>query len=277
MNVDQILDHSDYNLRSQSRLSARDDARARAWLERDDALYGVYLRLRNQRTAVRKEFYEAAFLVDRLDPELRRATRLWEMAAGHGMFGLFAALLHRPIREVVHLDKRQPPSYERILELAAIDYPFLKLRSRFREGEIGTGDAIPSDALVVGLHCCGSLTDLVAEEARRSGAKFAVVPCCERRALLSPAARASVRGEDIPRLVRERRIARWESWGYAIEERQMPDRVTASTHILIATPQLSPAVIAAGADQSKARTSSAKYVTERSAPARSRAAASLSP
>ncbi len=277
MNVDRILDHPDYNLRSSSRLSARDEPRARVWLDRDDPLYGVFLRIRNQRAAVRKEFYEAAFLLDRLDPELRRATRLWEMAAGHGMFGLFAALLHRPLEEVVHLDKRRPLSYERILELAAVDHPFLKLRSRFREGDIASGDPIPPDALVVGLHCCGSLTDLVAEEARRSGASFAVVPCCERRALLSPAARATARGDDLPRLVRERRIERWQSWGYAIEERRLPEAVTASAHILIAKPRIAPSAIAAGADQSRARTSSAKYVNETSGSARSRTAASLSP
>ena len=41
MDVDRILERPDYNLRSKSRLSARDDEPSRVWLDGPDPLYAI--------------------------------------------------------------------------------------------------------------------------------------------------------------------------------------------------------------------------------------------
>lgn len=241
VNVDQILQHPEYNLRSKSRLSARDDTPARIWLDGPDPLYAIYFRLRKRRVARRKEFYEAAFLLDRLAPELHAAHTVYEMAAGHGMFGMFAAVMYRNLTRVLHVDSRRPQSYGRMLEYISGEYPFIKLRSRYHEATIAEGPPIPPGALVVGLHCCGVLTDQVVTRARAAGAAFAVVPCCENRCLL-PGDQSVVKGSDIPRVVNDMRAERWQSWGYDIEERELPRAVTECRRILIGRPARLPAV-----------------------------------
>ncbi len=234
MQVDLILEHPEYRLQSRSRLSARDDEYKRVWMDGREPLYVIFRRIRNLRIAVRKEYYEAAFLLDRIAPELRRARSVYEIAAGHGMFGMFAAAMFRNLERVIHVDLVRPQSYERILEQVALDYPFVKPRSEYHEAPAGEGPPVPAGSLVVGLHCCGALTDSVAECARSGGASFAVVPCCERRSLLR-GRDAGARGEDIPRIVNDARVRRWTEWGYAVEERELPDTVTKRRRIFVAT------------------------------------------
>ena len=234
MEVDLVLEHPEYRLHSRSRLSARDDAYKRVWMDGDHPLYLIFRRIRNLRIAVRKEFYEAAFMLDRVAPELRRASAVYEIAAGHGMFGMFAATVFRNLERVIHVDLCRPQSYARILEQVALEYPFVKHRSEYHEAPAGEGPPVPPGGLVVGLHCCGALTDLVAECARKDGASFAVVPCCERRSLLR-GANSGARGDDIPRLVNQARVDRWREWGYHVEERALPEAVTKRRRIFVCT------------------------------------------
>jgi len=233
MDVDRILQTEGYNLRSVSRLAVRDDTWARIWLEGMDHLYAIYHLLRNTRIVSRKEFYETAFVLDRLTEELREATSLWELGAGHGMLGQFACVLHRGLSETVLVDRRQPPSYERIRERVALAYPFVKTRTRFVEGEIDDALGIPKTGLVVGVHACGALTDRVAETARHSGANFAVVPCCESRHQLPDHIRQSTPRGETEDTVNLWRVKRWRSWGYDVEERAIPIEVTARTRLFV--------------------------------------------
>ena len=150
MQVDLILEHPEYRLQSRSRLSARDDEYKRVWMDGREPLYVIFRRIRNLRIAVRKEYYEAAFLLDRIAPELRRARSVYEIAAGHGMFGMFAAAMFRNLERVIHVDLVRPQSYERILEQVALDYPFVKPRSEYHEAPAGEGPPVPAGSLVVG-------------------------------------------------------------------------------------------------------------------------------
>lgn len=236
MDVDRILDHPEYNLRSTSRLAARDDRFTRAWLDGRDPLYEVYQLLRNRRVALRKEFYETAFVLDRLAPELSAAAELWELGAGHGMLGVFACILHRQLCRATLVDRRRPPSYERMREQVALKYPFVKIRTRFIEGRVDDALEIPATALVVGVHACGPLTDVVAETARQAGAAFAVVPCCEARRMLPWPLSRSVPPGQVAEALSELRCQRWRAWGYEVEERSLPHAVTARGRVLIGRP-----------------------------------------
>lgn len=234
--VDRVCDLPDYNLRSKHRLGACDALPAFSWLPPGHLIADAFLRLYRQKLPTRKEFYESLFAIDRLEPELSRARIIYEIGAGHGMFGIFAALVFPNIERVYALDRIIPPSRDGILERLAVDHPWLKTKARVIEAPLG--DVLPPrDALLVGIHACGTLTDRLAEMARRVHAPFAVVPCCEERTQLPKELRGSVPSEAIADSVNALRLERWRSWGYALEERALPARVTGRNRIFVAAPR----------------------------------------
>lgn len=233
MDVDRILAHPEYNIGSRSKLAARDDPWARVWLDGLDPLYEAYWRIRNRRIIPRKEFYETAFVLDRVADVLAGRPYLIEMAAGHGMLGLFAVLLHPSLRQVVHVDLCRPLSHDRILEQLATRYPYLKRQSRFITRSIEDLGPLPRGALVMGVHCCGGLTDRVVELAREARSDFVVVPCCESYHQLPRGTRRDLGHEGLPTRLAEIRRERWTGWGYGIEERRLPAAVTGKGRVMI--------------------------------------------
>ena len=246
--VDRVCDLPEYNLRSKHRLGARDAIPAFSWLRPGHPIADAFLRLFRQKLPTRKEFYESLFAIDRLEPELSRAKVLYEIGAGHGMFGIFAALVFPNIERVYALDQNIPPSRDGILERLAVDHPWLKTKARVIEAPLG-GVLPPPDALLVGIHACGALTDGLAEMAQRVRAPFAVVPCCEERTQLPKELRDSVPSEAIADSVNALRLERWRSWDYALEERALPARVTGRNRVFVAAPRQT----AAGAVQPASR------------------------
>lgn len=236
MQVDRIHEQQGYNLRSQHRLTARDGGPLASWLGSSHPVFAAFLRLMRRRITTRKEFYETLFALERLAPELGQTRTLVDVGAGHSMFGIFAALLHPQLERVIAVDTRFPPCRTTILERLALDHPWLKVKLRFVERPI-CAVRPPANALVVGVHCCGSLTDELAATARRAAATFAVVPCCEERRSLPPAMRDSVPGAALPQAVNAERASRWRGWGYSIEERSLPYEVTRRTRLFVAAPR----------------------------------------
>ena len=232
MQLDRVLSHTGYNLRSVSHLSARDMPYLLAWTRPSERAFGIVHRLHKQRAARRKELYESLFVIDRLAPELARARAICDLGAGHGLVGLLAAVLYPNIERVHAIDRRQPPSFERVLELLVLDHLWLKRRVTFHEKRLDALRTVPACDLVVGIHCCGSLTDHVARLARDSGGlPFALAPCCEGRALLPEG--LELAGDDIADHVNAARVAEWRRWGYEIEARSIPERVTPRHHLYV--------------------------------------------
>lgn len=238
MPVDDVLSLGGYNLRSESRLSARDDLQARHWLGAWDPLWEVYLRMRNRRITSRKEFYESAFVVERLGDVLSEFPIVYDLGAGHGMVGLFAAISHpSSIAQVIHIDTRRSPCFDRVREAVALDRPWIKRRSVFKQASVDGLSSVPPEALLVGVHCCGDLTDRVAEAAMEAGAAFVVVPCCEsRRQLPEGPERDGPRGDEVAVRVNARRVRRWRGWGYEVEEREVPAAVTDRGRLFVCHP-----------------------------------------
>lgn len=240
LDVDRVLELADdYDLHSRHNIGDRDLAVVARWLPGAHPLFGALFRLRGKRITKRKELYETAFVLERLHGELRRARVLVDLGAGHGLVGLFALLLHPHLDYVLLVDKREPPCFDRVRELLAARYPFLKVRSRFVHRPLAELARVPRGVFVVGVHCCGPLTDHVARLARAAAVPFAVVPCCESRRLLPHdlQPRKVFHGSRIPALVNERRLARWREWGYEVDERSLPTAVTERPRLLVAAPR----------------------------------------
>ena len=193
--------------------------------------------MKDQRLVPRKEFYETVFVLDRLQDWLRDAPPiLYDLGAGHGMVGMFAALLAPGrVRRVVTVDRREPVSRARVLERLALDAPWLKLRTRFHEVNLAHLPPLSPDGWAVSVHCCGQLTDTVAKVAARSSIPFVVVPCCESRGCLADAGQDSS-GLSVEDRVNAARVERWRGWGYSVEERTLPSQVTGRTRMFLCRP-----------------------------------------
>lgn len=238
MTPDRILAHPSYNLRSTSRLSARDDPWIPLWLPREHPLNRAYRKMRNQRLVPRKEFFESVFVLDRLRDWLEEAPPvLYDLGAGHGMVGMFAALVAPGrVRRVVTVDRREPLSHSRVRELLALDAPWVKTRTRFHRGRLSRLPPLAPDGWVVAVHCCGQLTDQVAKAAASASIPFAVVPCCESRGNL-PDPAEELPGPLVAERVNAARLERWRRWGYEVEERRLPEQVTDRPRMFLCRPR----------------------------------------
>jgi hypothetical protein len=237
MDPDRILAHEGYNLRSTSRLSARDEPWLPAWLSGRHPLNRAFRKMRDEGRINRKEFYETVFVLDRLRDWLQVAPPvLYDFGAGHGLVGMLAAMLAPGrVREVVPVDRREPRSHERLREALALVAPWVKVRTRYCESKLGELPRLRSEAWGVAVHACGGLTDQVAKVSAAASIPFVVVPCCESKGCLpDPENRES--GLPVAERVNAARLERWRSWGYSVEERALPLRVTARTRMFLCRP-----------------------------------------
>ena len=124
----------------------------------------------------RKELYEAWEVARRVRRRFRGG-RVVDLACGHGLLGFILLLLDDSSPVALGIDRRLPASSVRLAEVLEENWPRLKGRLKLREAEL---ESVPlgRDDLVVSVHACGGLTDLVLERAMKAGARVALLPCC---------------------------------------------------------------------------------------------------
>ena len=90
------------------------------------------------------------------------------------------------------------------------------------------------DDVVLSVHGCGTLTDLVLENAVRAGAKVAVLPCCHDLTLSDT---GGLEGwVDGPLAVDAMRAARLSAAGYTVMTRTIPLEITPKNRLLMGLP-----------------------------------------
>mmetsp|Transcript_37838 Transcript_37838/g.92105 ORF Transcript_37838/g.92105 Transcript_37838/m.92105 type:complete len:466 (+) Transcript_37838:341-1738(+) len=82
------------------------------------------------------------------------------------------------------IDRSMPPSSERLAVAFQNEWPALAERWDYVEGMIMQVQPSPS-TLLVGVHCCGQLSDQVIDLAIRGNSPIALVPCCHTHKCLS--------------------------------------------------------------------------------------------
>jgi len=94
---------------------------------------------------------------------------------------------------------------------------------------------MPTD-LVVSVHACGALTDLVLERAISAGARVAALPCCHD---LERCDNGGLEGwVDGPLAVDATRAARLRNAGYQVFTRRIPDIITPKNGLLMGLPAI---------------------------------------
>ena len=142
-------------------------------------------------------------------------------------------LLDDSSRKAIVVDRTLPPSSARLHETLVAAWPRLADRITFMP--CGVEDiALDPDDLVVSVHACGSLTDVVLERAAAARARVAVLPCCHR---LDAHEGGSLTGWlDGALAVDVVRALRLEQQGYRIWTQTISHEITPRNRLLIGEP-----------------------------------------
>lgn len=180
----------------------------------------------------RKELFEAWETARRVRRRFRGG-RVVDLACGHGLLAYTLLLLDDSSPEALAVDRHVPESAGALAAALEETWPRLRGRIRFEEGKIEQVALTPDD-LVVSVHACGGLTDLVLDRALCAGARVAVLPCCHN---LDDGEMGGLKGwMDGPLAVDATRAARLRAQGYKVYTQTIPKDITPKNRLLLAEP-----------------------------------------
>ncbi|MBJ6727951.1 methyltransferase [Geomesophilobacter sediminis] len=180
----------------------------------------------------RKELYEAWEVARRVHRRFCGG-RVVDLAAGHGLLAQLLLLLDRDIPEALAVDRHIPESAALLGAELRTEWPWLDGRVSFLEKDLEEVALLPDD-IVVSVHACGGLTDLVLERAMAAGCRVAVLPCCHD---LRRADTGGLQGWlDGPLAVDVTRAARLQANGYRVYTQTIPGDITPKNRLLMAEP-----------------------------------------
>lgn len=180
----------------------------------------------------RKELYEAWETARRVR-RLFRGGRIVDLAAGHGLLAQMMLILDDTSPCALAADTVIPASAATLHAALAEAWPRLAGRLTFVSSPLDDVQILPGD-IVVSVHACGRLTDLVLHLAAIARARVAVLPCCHDVRVCD---RGSLTGwmDDALAIdvVRARRLA---GQGYQIWTQHIPEDITPKNRLLIGAP-----------------------------------------
>ncbi|GFH57810.1 hypothetical protein CTEN210_14286 [Chaetoceros tenuissimus] len=227
----------------------------------------------------RKELFETYSAALHIHEKFRHMRRVADLAAGHGLLSWFLLVLDykecegsniseklKP-RTAICVDRRMPPSAEKIANAMINHYPDLESRWTYVQSDLSSVIPHPS-CLISSVHACGTLTDYLIELAigdfknRHTNSDgrvpLAVVPCChtiQERKGYRPHDLLGMDISQIVALVDEKkkhlnrddspsiavadvldnvRLKTLENAGYDVEEVMLPDIFTARNRLMMA-------------------------------------------
>jgi hypothetical protein len=153
-------------------------------------------------------------------------------------------------RTVICIDKSMPRSSERVQLAMTKRWPELADRWDYVEGSLEGTVPAPS-TLLVGVHCCGILSDKVIDLAIQGQAPLALVPCCHSKQCLSRKDReifettvmnTKNKGKDdcyataTSNFIDNLRMERLKSAGFTTQEARIPSAFTPKNRLILALP-----------------------------------------
>jgi len=136
------------------------------------------------------------------------------------------------------VDAAVPPSAAALHQALVERWPRLAGRVTFVASRLDAIEILPGD-IVVSIHACGALTDLVLERAMTARASVAVLPCCHEVGACDAGALSGWMDDALAiDAVRARRLA---GHGYRIWTQRIPQDITPKNRLLIGAPDEVPA------------------------------------
>ncbi|CAJ1951214.1 unnamed protein product [Cylindrotheca closterium] len=185
---------------------------------------------------VRKELFETWAMALHVHDHFPDVLRFADMASGHGLLS-WALLLLNENRTGICVDVRMPKSAEKLRDAFCAEWPHLEDRWDFVEGKLEYVEPAPS-TLIVGVHCCGPLSDKVVELAIKGKSPLALVPCCHTNKHLSKEQRQDILKQSwtLADWIDKHRIDRLEEAKFEVVEGTIPKVFTPKNRIILATP-----------------------------------------
>jgi Methyltransferase domain len=180
----------------------------------------------------RKELYEAWETARRVR-RLFRSGRIVDLGAGHGLLAHLMLILDDTSPHAVALDRTIPPSSAAVHRTLIEAWPRLAGRIRLVAGRVNAFDISPSD-VVMSIHACGRLTDVVLERAIAARARVAVVPCCHDAAVCDTGGMTGWMESSLA--IDVTRAQRLVAAGYRVWMQAIPAAITPKNRLLIGAP-----------------------------------------
>lgn len=180
----------------------------------------------------RKELFEAWEVARRVRRRFRGG-RVVDLACGHGLLAGILLLLDDSSPMALGIDRALPASAAKLQAVLEASWPRLRGRVALQCGEL-EGVELTVDDLVVSVHACGGLTDLVIDRAVQARARLAVLPCCHD---LESGAGVELRGWlDGPLAMDVTRATKLQAAGYRVVTQLIPAEITPKNRLLLAEP-----------------------------------------
>ncbi len=180
----------------------------------------------------RKELYEAWETARRVR-RLFRGGRIVDLAAGHGLLAQLMLILDDTSPCAMAVDAVVPPSAVTLHHALVERWPRLTGRITFVASPLDAIDILPGD-IVVSVHACGGLTDVVLQLATGARARVAVLPCCHDVGVCDAGALSGWMDDALAiDVVRAQRLSRQ---GYHVWTQRIPQDITPKNRLLIGAP-----------------------------------------
>jgi hypothetical protein len=180
----------------------------------------------------RKELFEAWEAARRVR-RVCRGGRVVDLGGGHGLLAHALLLLDDSSPAAIVVDTKIPASSARLHDVLAAAWPRLSGRVTFVAARI-EDVALSADDLVVSVHACGRLSDVVLDRAATARARVAVLPCCHD---LDVNDQGDLAGwVDGPLAVDVVRALRLKQQGYRIRTQSIAAEITPKNRLLIGEP-----------------------------------------
>jgi hypothetical protein len=181
----------------------------------------------------RKELYESWELARRVRRRVR-GHPVVELAAGHALVAHLMLLLDDSSPTAVAVDPKEVPSAGRLAQALVSRWPRLEGRVESRLDDLEGVDLGPDD-LVVSVHACGALSDVVLDRAIEARATVALLPCCHDEETCDT---GDLRGFlSLPLAVDATRVARLRAEDYDVFTQTIPEEITPENRLILGVPR----------------------------------------
>jgi len=181
----------------------------------------------------RKELFESWEVARRVRRRMR-GRRVVELAAGHGLVAHLLLVLDDTSQGAVAVDRKRVASASTLARSLCSAWPRLAGRVERRVQDLETVELGAGD-LVVSIHACGALSDVVLSRAIEARAHVALLPCCHDAESCDDGGLLGFL--PLPLAVDATRVARLRAAGYQVVTQTIPEEITPHNRLILGLPR----------------------------------------